>query len=148
MARGQGWGGTAPLVVGAGGLLLLAFGAKWLPGGDEINDRARQEAESIEQGLRSRNPDVRDQALTEAADILAKAGKKLDAQTLADQDVKERDFDLAARVRDLVYEVRSDHRDPGAMIAGRIAFYGGLILVVAAGVLLYRRTPQSSQGPW
>ena len=146
MARGHMWWGTGPLVVGAMGLLLLAFGAKWLPAGDEINERAREEAEEIEQGLRSPDPEKRNEAIHMAAEILHRAGKKLDAATLNEQNAKE--LDLAARVRNLIYDVQSDHRDPGAVLAGRIAFYGGLVLVFAAGVLLYRRTPESNQGAW
>jgi hypothetical protein len=48
-----------------------------------------------------------------------------------------------ARVRDAYYEARRDRRDPKDVLAGRIAFYAGLILVLTAGVLLYRRTPES-----
>ena len=50
-------------------------------------------------------------------------------------------------MRDRLYQALT-YRDPGAVIAGRIAFYGGLILVFAAGVLLYRRTPESNRETW
>ena len=48
MSRGQGWWGTAPIVVGATGLLLTVFGAKALQDSDEINTAARQKAQAVE----------------------------------------------------------------------------------------------------
>ena len=137
MARGQGWWGTAPLMVGASGLALLAFGAKWLPG-DEIDDRARVEAKEIADGVRAGDPAAREAA----AEILQKADK-----TPAAEDGQEAHADRTVRLRDRLYQALT-YRDPGAVIAGRIAFYGGLILVFAAGVLLYRRAPESNRETW
>ena len=135
MARGRGWWGTGPLVVGASGLLLLAFGAKWLPG-DEINDQARAEAEKIEEGVRAEDPRAREAA----AEILQKADK-----LPAAEDGQEAHADRAVRLRDRLYQALT-YRDPGAVIAGRLAFYGGLVLVFAAGVLLYRRRRRATAG--
>lgn len=134
MARGYGWWGTAPLMVGASGLLLLAFGAKWLPGDDA--DRARAEAEKIVDGVRAGDPAAR----AAAAEILQKAEK-----TPAAEDGSEAHPDRAVPLRDRLYQALT-YRDPGAVIAGRIAFYGGLVLVFAAGVLLYCRAPESNRG--
>ncbi len=53
-----------------------------------------------------------------------------------------------ARVCEAYYQARSVHRDPRGLLPERIAFYGGLILVFAAGVLLYRRTPDSVYKAW
>ena len=134
MARGYEWWGSAPLMVGASGLLLLAFGAKWMPG-DEIDDRARAEAEKIVDGVRAGDPAAR----VAAAEILQKAEK-----TPAGGDASEANALRTVPLRDRLYQALT-YRDPGAVIAGRIAFYGGLVLVFAAGVLLYCRAPESNR---
>ena len=133
MARGYEWWGSAPLMVGASGLLLLAFGAKWMPG-DEIDNRARAEAEKIVDGVRAGDPAAR----VAAAEILQKAEK-----TPAGGDASEanalRTVPCATGCTgiDLPRPQRRDRRG--------IAFYGGLVLVFAAGVLLYCRAPESNR---
>ena len=153
MNRGFGWWGTPPLLVGAAGLLLLAFGAKGMQGDDEINEPARQEADNIEKELNdaSQRGDLRDVIaylqMEEAS--LRKRGKSADLVSLAPKK-KGEDFstEQAAEARKMIYDALSSERDPDAAIAGRIAFYAGLILVFTAGVLLYRRTPESNRGRW
>ena len=139
MARGNGWWGTPPLAVGAAGLLLLACGAPWMAGGDEFNENARRESQKLVNRILAGDPKAKE----EAAEILKQA-EKLPAAKEED----EPDADLATRLRDRLYHAKLSARDPTAVIAGRTSFYGGLVVMFVAGVLLYRRTPESNQGRW
>ena len=131
-------GGERRLVVGASGLLLLAFGAKWLPDDAEVQEGARRMAEQIVAGVRAGDPMAREAAL----EVLKRPGKTPDAPDRPDAG-----DEPAVRLLDRLYDKLS-YRDRGTVITGRIAFYGGLVLVFAAGVLLYRRTPESNRGTW
>jgi hypothetical protein len=149
MSRNGNWWGAAPLLVGASGLLLMAFGAKGLPDSGEINTAAKKGAETVEKLLNhARNREEVIDDLQEAEEALRQEGKAVDLQSLAPRRGPESDSDWIGRVRDAFYDARSDHRDPRCVVAGRIAFYCGLILVFAAGVLLYRRTPKSVYKEW
>ena len=147
MSRGTGWWGTGPLVVGATGLVLMACGASGLPDSEEINKSAHEAAAKVELILRSA-PNLA--VAREELQMLADEGEPVDLRLLAPQNGMESESASAwiDKERDAVYEARSDHRDSRAVLAGRIAFYGGLILVFAAGVLLYRRTPDSVHKEW
>ena len=85
-----------------------------------------------------RGPDGREAAL----EVLKRPGKTPDAPDRPDAG-----DEPAVRLLDRLYDKLS-YRDRGTVITGRIAFYGGLVLVFAAGVLLYRRTPESNRGTW
>ena len=91
-----------------------------------------------------------DNILQTAQEQLQDDGKVVNLRSVAAQASSDVDAgsDWVGRVRDACYDARSDHRDPKEVLAGRIAFYGGLILVFAAGVLLYRRTPESVYKEW
>lgn len=149
MARGSGWWGTPPLMVGAAGLLLLAFGSRWTAGVDEVNEKAQQQAAAVAEQLKYAES-VREVRviLLEAEGILKAAGHPTDLLPMLDAAGKDPGPALAEPVRNVIYEKLRDRRDPAAMIAGRIAFYFGLAVVFLAGVLLYRRTPGSNQGRW
>lgn len=88
------------------------------------------------------------QAVKTAAELLKKA-EKAPAAT----DEPEEAADPATYLRDRLYYAMLSNsklreRDPAAMIAGLAAFYSGLVMVFLAGVLLYRRTPESNLGRW
>ena len=160
MSRGRGWWGTAPVVVGAAGLLLMVFGAKALQDADEINAAARQKAQAVEkllndaQGQKGLTPQDRAEEiaviLMTAQEQLQNEGKAVNLRSVAAQASSDVDSgaDWVGRVRDACYDARSDHREAKDVLTGRIAFYGGLILVFAAGVLLYRRTPETAHKEW
>jgi hypothetical protein len=133
MRRGV-WWGTWPLLVGAAGLFLLAFGAGALRSEQEErewqfrlkvlewtkeHDRAVQEWQD-EQDLprRRRPPAPADDALK------ALMATKPNPDTVRDE------------------------RDPAAVLAGRAAFYAGLVLLLAAGVILFRSAPQHNREDW
>jgi hypothetical protein len=148
MSRGHGWWGTAPLAVGAIGLLLLVFGAPCYEGSEEINENAKKLAEQFAAAFTHVDPSQWPLLLQEEEEALKRQGKSVDLRSLAKTTEEEVDPDIPAKARQRLYEARSDHRDPRALIGGRIAFYAGLVLVFAAGVLLYRRAPESNHEAW
>ncbi len=152
MNRGKGWWGTGPLVVGASGLLLMAFGAAGLPDSAEINAAAHQEAAKLQEELHSALSQQDVAVVLRNAEMEAGPGEEgkpaVNLRSLAPRNEAESDPGWIARAGDAYYQARSDHREPRGVLAGRIAFYGGLILVFAAGVLLYRRTPNSVYKAW
>ncbi len=148
MSGGHGWWGTRPLVVGMTGLALLAFGADWLPDSEAINAPAQQEAAKLQELLREAQSQAEAAAILRSAEAGLDENGKRKLQSALPRNQLEADPGWIARVGEAYYQVRSVHRDPLAVLAGRIAFYGGLLLVFAAGVLLYLRTPDSVSKAW
>ena len=152
MGRGHGWWGTAPLVAGLGGLLLLAFGARGMQDRDPAKEFAQQMADALRKELEvAENAQTAREYLVEAQNSVKyeTRGKSVDLESLAPK--KGEDVDakaIADQAYDRIYAKLSEQHDPGLTVVERIAFYGGLILVFAAGILLYRRTPDSVRGTW
>jgi len=152
MTRRQTWWGTAPLLAGAGGLLLLAFGARGMQDRDPGSADAQQLRDEIKANLEDaeNRREVRSLLAGAEAAVKIKYGKSVDLQSLAPKKGEEAD---PQQIADQAYEriraaMGDQHIDPGLVVAERIAFYCGLVLVFAAGVLLYRRTPDSVQAAW
>jgi hypothetical protein len=149
MSRDHGWWGTRPLVVGLIGLALLAFGANALPDLEAINAPARQEAAKLQVLLRDAQSQANVFAILRSAEgSLEEEGKRVDLRALVPRNELESDPGWIDKVGEAYYQARSVHRDAWALLTGRLAFYVGLILVFAAGVLLYRRTPDSVHNAW
>ena len=150
MSRGPVWWGTAPLVVGGAGLVLLAFGAPGMQNGDAINQRAHQEADRVEKQLNDAEQRKEAVAILQNEEYVLKEreGKSVDLQSLAPKKGEEMTPEQAAEAGRRIYDALSDHHDRGNVIAECVAFYAGLVLVFAGGVLLYRRTPDSVRGEW
>ena len=151
MSRGSGWWGTSTLVVGAIGLLLLAIGAKGMRDDDSVNEPARQEADGVEADLNDTEHRQEAVAILQREELMLKArGKTVDLRSLAPKKTEDPTMkpEQAAEAKQRIYDALSSHSDPSAALPQRIAFYAGLILVFTAGVLLYRRTPESVRGPW
>ena len=149
MSRGSGWWGTPPLVVGAIGLAMLGFGAKWLPEPDETNAQARQEATKLEQALEEAvSPEERKAIVRGVEETLSEEGKQVNLHSLVPRRDMDADLTWVAKVGEAYYQAHCDQRDARGLLVGRIAFYAGLVLVFVAGVLLYRRTPDSIYKAW
>jgi hypothetical protein len=118
------WWGTWPLVLGLGGILLLAVGARAMRAPDEeINAKKmkwenEQQKRAMEKMLR-RSFQQRGQPDDEVGESAEPPPEEL-----------------------------QDQRDQAAVIAGRLAFFCGLVLTAAAGVVLFRYAPDRDKPDW
>jgi hypothetical protein len=141
------WWGTWPLVLGLGGILLLAVGARAMPSDEELNRKALQAAEKVGEELRNvETPRERRIVLHQLAHELEQRRRPVPPWLTEPGDAS--DAELTARIRELLIEEFGEHRDPAAMIAGRCAFFAGLVLTAAAGVVLFRYAPDRDKPDW
>jgi hypothetical protein len=124
MRRGV-WWGTWPLVTGAAGLFLLAFGAGAMR--TEEEERERQLLLKVREWQAAR-----DRAAEDEPEPPRRGRRPADAPAPAKPDP----------------DAVRDERDPAAVVAGRVAFYAGLALLVTAGVILFRFAPARDRPDW